>query len=102
DGGRDQVVLLDDGGKELARYGSGEVGLFDGPKEQARFNHPQGLAASRDALYVADTENHAIRRIDLATGGVTTLAGTGRRGLSLGKAQAGGATGPASPRGPGR
>jgi thiol-disulfide isomerase/thioredoxin/sugar lactone lactonase YvrE len=97
DGGHHQIVLLDDGGKELGRYGSGEVGLLDGPREQARFNHPQGLAASSDALYVADTENHAIRRIDLATGAVTTLAGTGRRGLPLGRAQPGRTTALASP-----
>ncbi len=84
DGGHNQIVLLDDNGKELARYGSGEVGLLDGAKETARFDHPQGLIASNDAIFVADTENHAIRRIDLASGEVTTLAGIGKRGMQLG------------------
>jgi thiol-disulfide isomerase/thioredoxin len=84
DGGHNQIVLLDDDGKELARYGSGEPGLVDGAKDTARFHHPQGLVASSDAIFVADTENHAIRRIDLASGAVTTLAGTGKRGRQLG------------------
>jgi thiol-disulfide isomerase/thioredoxin/sugar lactone lactonase YvrE len=97
DGGHNQIVLLDDSGKELARYGSGEVGSNDGSKEQARFHHPQGLAAASDAIYVADTENHAIRKIDLASGAVTTLAGTGKRGMQLGAASPGRTTALASP-----
>jgi thiol-disulfide isomerase/thioredoxin/sugar lactone lactonase YvrE len=97
DGGHNQIVLLDDSGKELARYGSGEVGSNDGSKEEARFHHPQGLAASSDAIYVADTENHAIRKIDLASGAVTTLAGTGKRGMQLGAAAPGRTTALASP-----
>ena len=84
DGGHNQIVLLDDSGTELQRYGSGEAGLVDGAKDKARFNHPQGLIASGDAIFVADTESNAIRRIDLASGAVTTLAGTGKRGMQLG------------------
>jgi len=84
DGGHNQIVLLDDAGKELMRYGNGVVGSSDGSKEQASFHHPQGLVASSDAIYVADTENNSIRKIDLASGTVTTLAGTGKRGRQLG------------------
>src|SRR5271155_3658111 len=89
DGGHNQIVLLDDNGKELERYGSGADGLADGAKDTARFNHPQGVIASSDAIYVADTENHAIRRIDLVSGAVTTLAGTGKRGRQLGAPEPG-------------
>jgi sugar lactone lactonase YvrE len=46
----------------------------------ATFAGPKGLAWWRDALYVADTENHAIRRINLRSGIVTTVLGTGQRG----------------------
>ncbi|HTW89506.1 MAG TPA: thioredoxin-like domain-containing protein [Candidatus Binataceae bacterium] len=97
DGGHNQIVLLDDHGQELARYGSGEAGLLDGAKDEARFDHPQGLIASNDAIFVADTENHAIRRIDLASGAVTTLAGTAKRGMELGAAEPARTTALASP-----
>jgi thiol-disulfide isomerase/thioredoxin len=97
DGGHNQIVLLDDNGKELDRYGSGEAGLLDGAKNTARFHHPQGLIASSDAIFVADTENHTIRRIDLAGGAVTTLAGTGVRGMQLGAPEPGRTRALASP-----
>ncbi len=61
--------------------GDGVAGLRDGNLSEARFHRPQGVALDGDALYVADTENHAIRRVDLADRTVTTLAGTGRQGL---------------------
>ena len=60
--------------------GTGDEALVDGPLEQSAFNHPQGMAIDGDILYVADTENHAIRRVDLAFGQVRTLAGTGEQG----------------------
>jgi thiol-disulfide isomerase/thioredoxin/sugar lactone lactonase YvrE len=97
DGGHNQIVLLDDSGKELARYGSGAAGFQDGAQCDASFNHPQGLIASGDAIFVADTENHAVRRIDLASSGVTTLAGTGKRGMPLGAASPGRTAALASP-----
>jgi sugar lactone lactonase YvrE len=53
--------------------GTGEEGHRDGPRAAATFYEPGGLSATRDALYVADTNNHAIRRIDLKSGVVDTL-----------------------------
>ena len=41
---------------------------------------PKGLAWGRHTLYVADTENHVIRAIELTTGGIRTVLGTGQRG----------------------
>ncbi|MCO6437100.1 MAG: redoxin domain-containing protein [Phycisphaerae bacterium] len=61
----------------LAVIGSGSAGRDDGPPDRATFNHPQGLAYSRGKLYVADTENHLIRAIDLNAYTVTTVVGTG-------------------------
>lgn len=62
--------------------GTGELGYTGdgGPARVARFSGPKGLEYSRDRLYVADTESHTIRRIDLKSGIITTVLGTGRRG----------------------
>ena len=83
DSGHNQIVLLDDAGQDSKRYGSGKSGFADGDAATATFDHPQGLAASDEAIFVADTGNHAIRRIDLKTGAVITLAGNGKRGTLL-------------------
>lgn len=60
--------------------GSGQQGHADGDADTATFNHPRGLALHGDTLYVADTENHLIRAVDLVANTVTTVAGTGERG----------------------
>ncbi|MEU5515046.1 NHL domain-containing thioredoxin family protein [Streptomyces griseoaurantiacus] len=74
------VELAADGESEVRRIGSGARGFADGTAEAAAFSEPQGLALLEDgSVVVADTVNHALRRLDVATGGVTTLAGTGRQ-----------------------
>jgi DNA-binding beta-propeller fold protein YncE len=62
--------------------GTGEQGYAGdgGPAREARLAGPKGLAWSRDRLYVADTENHVIREIDLKKGTIRTVLGTGKRG----------------------
>lgn len=62
-------------------FGRGEPGLVDGEAEQSAFHFPRGLAIMEGTLYVADTENHAIRAIDLDRGDVRTVAGTGKKGM---------------------
>ncbi|WP_371670224.1 NHL domain-containing thioredoxin family protein [Streptomyces sp. NBC_00289] len=80
---RHQLVELDaDAETVVRRIGSGERGFADGTAESAAFNEPQGLALLGEEggpVVVADTVNHALRHLDLATGEVTTLAGTGRQ-----------------------
>ncbi|MFI8349121.1 NHL domain-containing thioredoxin family protein [Streptomyces sp. NPDC085596] len=74
------VELAEDGESVVRRIGSGERGFADGSAAQASFNEPQGLALLGDgSVVVADTVNHALRRLDLASGAVTTLAGTGKQ-----------------------
>jgi DNA-binding beta-propeller fold protein YncE len=62
--------------------GTGEQGYSGdgGPARAARLAGPKGLALSRERLYVADTENHVVRQIDLKTGVIRTTIGTGQRG----------------------
>src|SRR5689334_17615628 len=74
------VELAEDAETVVRRIGSGTRGLTDGGPGEASFNEPQGLALLDDgSVVVADTVNHALRRLDPATGEVTTLAGTGKQ-----------------------
>ncbi|MER7837313.1 thioredoxin-like domain-containing protein [Streptomyces sp. NPDC096040] len=74
------VELAEDAETVVRRVGSGVRGFADGPAAEASFSEPQGLALLEDgSVVVADTVNHALRRLDPATGEVTTLAGTGRQ-----------------------
>ncbi len=75
-----RIVITDLQGRVLEVIGSGRAELADGGYADAGFFLPQGMTlADDDTLYVADTENHAIRRIDLAEKQVSTAAGTGRQ-----------------------
>jgi DNA-binding beta-propeller fold protein YncE len=62
--------------------GTGEQGYSGdgGPSRLAKLAGPKGLACAGGRLYVADTENHVIRSIELKTAIITTVLGTGRRG----------------------
>ena len=71
------VELAEDAATVLRRFGSGERGFADGASGLARFNEPQGVLLLDDSTaLVADTVNHALREIDLATGDVRTVADT--------------------------
>ena len=66
---------------DVARqFGSGAAALTDGPAASAAFFGPQGLSRLGGEPWVADTENHALRAVDLEAGEVRTVAGTGVRG----------------------
>jgi thiol-disulfide isomerase/thioredoxin len=80
DTGHHSLALLDAEGNVTRRIGDGTRGWVDGPAERARFSEPQGLCLLPDGrVAVADTVNHLVRAVDLATGEVTTLAGTGEQ-----------------------
>ncbi len=64
--------------------GSGDIGFVDGDSSLAALNLPADLAADVDGnLYIADRNNHAIRKLDLQ-GKLTTLAGNGEAGFANG------------------
>jgi DNA-binding beta-propeller fold protein YncE len=81
DSNHNRVVVMDAQGNILEVIGSGMSGQADGGFAQASFFRPQGLAydAAADALYIADTDNHLIRKADFKTKQVTTLLGTGQQ-----------------------
>uniref|UniRef100_A0A7S4UHD3 SMP-30/Gluconolactonase/LRE-like region domain-containing protein n=1 Tax=Guillardia theta TaxID=55529 RepID=A0A7S4UHD3_GUITH len=60
--------------------GSGIQGFRDGAAGDARFSEPLGIIHFRNKLYVADSNNHAIRSIDPISGEVATVAGNQQRG----------------------
>ncbi len=84
DSGNNRIVLLGLDGEIQEVIGAGEYGFTDGDFESAQFKHPQGTCFDKDAtkLFVADTENHAIRVIDLQQRIVSTLAGSGEQASS--------------------
>lgn len=92
DSNHHRIIEASLGGEIRAIYGSGKRGRADGGASMAEFANPQGMAldSAANLLFVADTDNHALRQIDLKTGEVTTLAGTGRQGYD----RSGGRKGP--------
>ncbi|GAB4822761.1 hypothetical protein N2152v2_009807 [Parachlorella kessleri] len=82
DSNNHRLVVTDLQGNFLDQVGGNGPGLTDGGFEAASFNRPQGLAYSpaRGVLYVADTESHALREVDLKARTVKTLAGNGVKG----------------------
>jgi thiol-disulfide isomerase/thioredoxin len=79
DTGHNRIIEIALDGSIRRIFGTGEAGLKDGPYKEAQFYQPYGMAVIGDTMYVADTENHVIRRIELKTGKVETIAGTGKQ-----------------------
>jgi DNA-binding beta-propeller fold protein YncE len=81
DSNHNRIIVSDLQGNVQIVFGSGAQGFNDGDAAKATFHNPQGMALSPDGstLYVADTDNHAIRALDLNAQTVTTLAGTGKQ-----------------------
>lgn len=82
DTGHHRILLAEPDGRVVETIGSGGAGDRDGSFEGASFCSPQGTALVGRALYVADTENHLLRRADLDARRVETVAGTGRKGAT--------------------
>ncbi|HEY9644263.1 MAG TPA: thioredoxin-like domain-containing protein, partial [Coleofasciculaceae cyanobacterium] len=85
DSGHHRLVVTHLNGTVQQIIGTGTAGLTDGSFAEAQFSSPQGMAIdlATQRLYVADTENHAIRCVDLAQGMVETIAGTGSQSHTL-------------------
>ena len=79
DSNHNRIVVTSLAGKLIDIIGSGKLGAKDGSYDKASFDHPQGMTLVKDSLYVADTENHLIRKVDLKKKTVSTIAGTGKQ-----------------------
>ena len=78
DSNHNRIVVTTLHGKIETVIGNGKPALQDGDYAHAAFRYPQGMTlADENTLYVADTDNNAIRRVDLKSHRVTTVAGTG-------------------------
>ena len=77
DSDHNRIVIAKLDGTLVDVIGTGAHGMVGGSFADSSFSRPQGLALDGDKLYVADTENHLIRRIDLKSRTVETIAGTG-------------------------
>lgn len=81
DSNHNRIVITKLDGTLIDIVGNGTAGAADGPFEKASLHRPQGMALDGETLYVADTENHLIRRVDLKAKMVETVAGTGKQSL---------------------
>jgi hypothetical protein len=82
DSGNHRILVTSASGHVLRQYGGEGAGFLDGVGMSAAFCNPQGIAVNDEFLFVADEGNHAIRRVNLRTDEVITIAGTGRQGSS--------------------
>ena len=89
---RNQRIRRVDNTQTITTFAGGYEGLIDGNREEAAFHFPMtqppalGGKTSMNThdwvFYIADTENHCIRRINFFTNRVTTIVGTGEAGYS--------------------
>lgn len=88
DSGNNRILIIDLKNNVITTaIGGTKHGFADGNFAKALFYRPQGVAwPKNDIIYVADTDNHSIRQIDLDGERVSTIAGTGHESnwLALG------------------
>ncbi|HPI38680.1 MAG TPA: thioredoxin-like domain-containing protein [Ignavibacteriaceae bacterium] len=77
DSNNNRIIITDLDGSIIDIIGSGKSGNKDGSFSEAGFFKPQGTTLKDDILFIADTENHLIRKADLINRTVKTIAGTG-------------------------
>ena len=70
---RIKVIPAGETGTQTLSGLGGAGGYADGPASQAEFDEPGGLSLAESILYIADTNNHVVRLLDLEEGTVDTL-----------------------------
>lgn len=79
DSNHNRILITDADGNIEDAIGNGRIGQTDGAFEKAELNHPQGVFRDGDFLYIADTENHLIRKANFKTRTLETVLGTGQK-----------------------
>ncbi|HTN76060.1 MAG TPA: NHL repeat-containing protein, partial [Pirellulaceae bacterium] len=77
DSNHNRIVITSLDGQLIEIIGSGAMGKQDGSYAEATFDHPQGVALHGETLYITDTENHLLRKVDLKNQVVSTISGIG-------------------------
>ena len=80
-----KLVLADMTVTTIAGQAPDGDGKDDGPAGKSKFNHPRGIATDGKSVFVADTANNVIRKIDLSGNVTSTIAGNGAEGKDNGK-----------------
>ena len=88
DSDHNRIVIAKLDGTLIETIGAGAHGADDGAFNRATFFRPQGMVLDGETLYVADTENHLIRQIDLKAKIVKTIAGTRQQSHEYGESGA--------------
>lgn len=82
---RHRIRMITSDGTVTTFAGTHMPGCVDGPRLEARFHRPNGICLDANGhIIVCDTNNAKIRRIDMDTDMVSTLAGTDKQGLTDG------------------
>lgn len=80
DTGNNRILECTTEGHVKRTFGNGLALNMDGRGSDAAFNRPMGLCVAREYIYIADTGNHAIRRIRILDGTIDTILGNGSPG----------------------
>ncbi len=82
-----RLAKIGEGGRVVTLVGTGlfDFGDAEGIGKQAMLQHVQGVAVGQDVVFIADTYNHRIKRMSLATLQVLNVAGSGRKGSADGR-----------------
>ena len=83
DAGHHRILECAIDGRIIREFGNGVPLFLDGSAADSSFHRPTALAVFREHVYVADTGNHAVRRLSLLHGSVDTLLGDGRPGFHV-------------------
>lgn len=83
DSGHNRIIEATHSGRILRTFGSGAPGLWDGTGRESGFDSPGAIVVNGGHIYVADVGNHVLRRLNLLSGEVITIAGTGKNGFAV-------------------